>query len=183
MNLTECALQYRASTTVEGCQAGGGGLGHLLQYCICVSTMPKAQNRTGEVQLSSKTKHFAHLAILFIYGLGIKQQLIWKNTLLLSWYCPYKSLKHILNYFHPFLLTGNNNVLCTDYTYILCTQCTCVLCKQCGGRSPPPRGRGGRLKIGINVFSQWKHFPRNIAIRNVAYTALLLDRNKTTELH
>ena len=68
--------------------------------------------------------------------------------------------------------------------YILCTQCTVhVYCVNSVEVPPPPRGRGVRLKIGINVFSQWKHFPRNIAIRNVAYTALLLDRNKTTELH
>ena len=33
-----------ASTLVEGCQASG--LGHLLQYSICASTMPRDQNRT-----------------------------------------------------------------------------------------------------------------------------------------
>ena len=40
-------VQYLASITVEGCQAGG--LGHLLQYmCEYVRTMPRAQNRTAK---------------------------------------------------------------------------------------------------------------------------------------
>ena len=66
LNLTD-PVQYRASTTVEGCQAGE--MGHLLQYYKCASTMPRAQNRQKKVQLSWKTKHFAHLGILFIYDL------------------------------------------------------------------------------------------------------------------
>ena len=45
LNLTDpCHTVYRASTMVEVWQAGG--LGHLLQYSICASTMPRAQNRT-----------------------------------------------------------------------------------------------------------------------------------------
>ena len=35
---------------------------------ICESTMPRAQTGQQKVQLSWKTKHVAHLGILFIYG-------------------------------------------------------------------------------------------------------------------
>ena len=45
LNLIDPCHTVRDSMTVEGCQAGG--LGHLLQY-ICLSTMPRTQNRAGK---------------------------------------------------------------------------------------------------------------------------------------
>ena len=54
-------LQYPASTTVEECQAGG--LGHLVQYMLEYN----AESPKQDSKSSFKTKHFAHLGILFIY--------------------------------------------------------------------------------------------------------------------
>ena len=67
LNKLTPAVQYPASTTVKGCQAGG--LGHLLKY-MRIARVQCREYKTGQqkVQLSRKRKHFAHLGILFIYG-------------------------------------------------------------------------------------------------------------------
>ena len=63
MSSVKLNLTFHCRCTVP-CQAGG--LGQLLQYSICASTMLRAQNRQ---KVSSKTKHFAPLGILFIYSI------------------------------------------------------------------------------------------------------------------
>ena len=51
---------------VEECQASE--LSHLLQY---VRECQEPKTGQQKIQLSWKTKHFAHLGLLFIYGLQI----------------------------------------------------------------------------------------------------------------
>ena len=51
---------------VQRCQAGGQGQ-------VLASTMPRAQKKAAKVQLSRKTKHFAHLGMinLRVVALGL----------------------------------------------------------------------------------------------------------------
>ena len=58
------AVQYRASTTVEGCQ--DGGLGHLLQYMREYNA--KCQ-KLGSKRLHSMAKmiHFSYLPIIYLW--------------------------------------------------------------------------------------------------------------------
>ena len=55
-------------TAVERCQAGGQGQ-------VLARTMLRAQTGQQKVQLSIKTKNFAHLGMLFIYVCVINEGL------------------------------------------------------------------------------------------------------------
>ena len=63
MNLNDPAVQYRASTTVKGCQSDG--LGHLLQYMREYNAKSPKQVRK-RFNSTAKTIHFSYLPIIYL---------------------------------------------------------------------------------------------------------------------
>ena len=64
-NLTDPAVQYRASTTVKGCQSDG--LGHLLQYMREYNAKSPKQVRK-RFNSTAKTIHFSYLPIIYLWS-------------------------------------------------------------------------------------------------------------------